>query len=88
MLPIVLLNSESMVCEPNGIAFAYFGKVDETKIKELLKNYKVEEIKYTDKLKVDFKRSSRLLTDEHNYKVKPISELKGIKNITVYKVTL
>lgn len=76
---------ESKVCEVGDVAFAYDGKVEELD----LYDYKVDVIDFRENCKVDKrKRSERLLTDVHNYMCKSVDELKGVDEITAYKINL
>jgi hypothetical protein len=76
---------ESKVSDENGFAFAYIGKIDdEEEVKELIKDLKVETIKYRNEEIKKRERSSRLLTDEQ-IKYKSIEPLGGIANFTAYK---
>ncbi|MCK9476542.1 MAG: adenylate/guanylate cyclase domain-containing protein [Candidatus Muirbacterium halophilum] len=75
---------ESKVSDVGGIAFAYDGKVDDLEL-----DYKVDAIDFKDDCRVsERKRSERLLTDVHNYMCKNVSELKGVDEITAYKIRL
>lgn len=76
---------ESKVSEVGGIAFSYDGKVEDLD----LDDYDVDVVDFKNNCKVSKrKRSERLLTDTHSYMCKNINELKGINEITSYKIKL
>lgn len=78
---------ESKVCDPNEIAFTLLATPkNEDKIKEIINNRcETKVIKYSDKCDKQVKRSGRLLTDQQRYSCKPISDLKGVKDLIAYK---
>ncbi len=76
---------ESKVSDVGGIAFGYVGKVEDLD----LDDYDVDVIDFKEDCRInDRKRSERLLTDAHNFMCKNVSELKGVKEITAYKIKL
>lgn len=76
---------ESKVSEVGGFAFTSIGKLpDEKEIKKLIENLKVKTINFAEDCKIDFKRSSRLLTESHNIQCKSIEDLKGVKPTVTY----
>jgi class 3 adenylate cyclase len=76
---------ESKVSDVGGVAFAYDGKIDKLK----LDGYDVDVIDFKEDCRVNKrKRSERLLTDAHNYMCKNVDELKGVDEITAYKIKL
>jgi len=76
---------EGKVCKPGNVVFSSFD--ENIDIKDLLKDYKVDFIKFKNEGD-EAKRSSRLLTDVQRYYYKDIKELKGIKEIEVYHINL
>jgi len=76
---------EGKVCKPGNIVFSSFD--ENIDVKDLLKDYKVDFIKFKNEGD-ETKRSSRLLTDVQRYYYKDIKELKGIKEIEVYHINL
>lgn len=73
---------ESKVSEVGGIAFAYIGKNEKLE----LDDYKVDAIAFNEDCRVDKRsRSSRLLTDTHNFVCKNVSTLKGVEEVIAYK---
>ena len=81
---------ESVVSAPEGFAFAYRGRISNSEeIEELLQERcKVQIIDYQENCQAETKRSGRLLTDQQRYACKPLQQLKGIEEITVYKCSL
>jgi hypothetical protein len=81
---------ESKVSDVGGFAFSSLGKFDEKDVKDILDKectYKI--IKFTENAKdIEFKRSGRLLTKSHQYAVKDVDKLKGIKEVEVYSCQL
>ena len=76
---------ESKVSDVGGVAFSYDGKVEDLG----LGDYDVDVIDFKEDCRVtERKRSERLLTDAHNYMCKNVSDLKGVDEITSYKIKL
>jgi Adenylate and Guanylate cyclase catalytic domain len=78
---------ESVVSEEENFAFSIIGKIDDKKeIEEILEDKcNIEVIEYKEKCSTKIIRSERLLTDEQRYKCKPLSQLKGVKEVITYK---
>jgi len=75
---------ESKVSDVGGFAFTYIGNIDEeNEIKNLIKNLKVDIIKYKDDKIKKRERSSRLLTDEQ-IKYESLDTF-GVSEFTAYK---
>jgi len=76
---------ESKVSDVGGVAFAYDGDVGDLE----LDDYDVDVIDFKEDCRVvERKRSERLLTDAHNYMCKNVDELKGVDEVTAYKIKL
>jgi hypothetical protein len=78
---------------PDCIAFSNIDDITQKQsadILELIENYKFDKIKYSDDCSTDNenigKRSGRLLTNVDIEECRNIQELKGVKDITAYKV--
>ena len=86
---------ESKVADTNGISFSYVDDISDKEselIKKLTDKYSVERIEYSDDCSSDKenlgKRSSRLLTDIHIDQCRSSQELKGVKELTAYKLII
>lgn len=87
---------ESKVADgPSTIAFSNIDDITQKQsadILELIDNYSFEKIEYSDDCSKDKenvgKRSGRLLTDVDVEECRSIQELKGVKDITAYKVKI
>ncbi len=79
---------ESKISDVGGFAFAHLGEIDdETEVKKLIEDLKVDVIKYKDTEIKKRERSSRLLTDEQ-LKYGSLESLGGIAEFTAYKCKL
>lgn len=76
---------ESKISDVDGFAFAYLSDIkDEEEVKNLIKDFKVDVIKYKNEDIKKRERSSRLLTDEQ-IRYGSLDSLGGIDEFTAYK---
>lgn len=76
---------ESKISDVDGFAFAYLSDIkDDDEVKNLIKDFKVDVIKYKNEDIKKRERSSRLLTDEQ-IRYGSLDSLGGIDEFTAYK---